>query len=59
MDENFQLKRLKCAGNDIGEPLIKERYIMKQEYYDQWVNSQGSFKYKHNIQVSSNLLNFT
>ena len=38
LDGNFQLRRLKCAGNNIGEQLIKDQFIMRQEQYDQWVN---------------------
>jgi len=50
MDGNFQLKRLKCAGNNIGEPLIKDQFIMKQEQYDEWINLYG--KQSINGQVS-------
>ena len=57
LDGNFQLRRLKCAGNDIGVPLIKDRFIMKQEQYDEWINSHYSSRHKqpiNNSQVSSN-----
>ena len=57
LDGNFQLRRLKCAGNDIGVPLIKDRFIMKQEQYDEWINSHDLSQHKQSInnsQVSSN-----
>ena len=59
LDGNFQLRRLKC-GNDISEPLIKDRFIMKQEQYDEWINSYDSSRYKQSInsQVSSNFAKF-
>ncbi|PKY60134.1 hypothetical protein RhiirA4_517405 [Rhizophagus irregularis] len=46
LDGNFQLRRLKCAGNDFDDRLIKEQFIMKQEEYDEWLIAHDSLPRK-------------
>ncbi|GES96263.1 hypothetical protein GLOIN_2v1886648 [Rhizophagus clarus] len=51
LDANFQLKRMKSAGSDIGERLIDELFILNQNKYDDWAQSSI------NIRSSSNNIN--
>ena len=37
MDGNFQLRRLKSAGNDIGHRLIVDDYIKTFDEYQNWL----------------------
>jgi len=48
LDGNFQLRRLKCAGNDIDDQLVKDRFIMKQKQFDEWIITHDSFWNKSN-----------
>ncbi|PKC68378.1 hypothetical protein RhiirA1_457291, partial [Rhizophagus irregularis] len=36
LDANFQLKRMKSAGSNIGERIIEESFILNQNKYDEW-----------------------
>ncbi|CAB4491585.1 unnamed protein product [Rhizophagus irregularis] len=39
LDANFQLKRMKSAGSNIGERIIEESFILNQNKYDEWVQN--------------------
>ena len=37
LDGNFQLRRLKSAGNDIGHRLVNDNYIKTFDEYQNWL----------------------
>jgi hypothetical protein len=39
LDGNFQLRRMKNAGSNIGERIISESFIVNQNQYDEWAQS--------------------
>ena len=47
-DGNFQLRRLKSAGNDIGHRLIEDNYIKTFDDYQNWLA-----KYYNSINVQT------
>ncbi|CAB4482642.1 unnamed protein product [Rhizophagus irregularis] len=46
LDGNFQLRRLKCAGNDINDQLVKDQFIIKQKQFDEWMITHDSSRNK-------------
>ena len=47
LDGNFQLRRLKSAGNDIGHRLIEDNYIKTFDDYQNWLAKH----YNNNVQI--------
>lgn len=54
MDANFQLKRMKSAGSNIGERIIEESFILNQNKYDEWVQNSINLSSLNTLNINNN-----
>ncbi|CAB4490608.1 unnamed protein product [Rhizophagus irregularis] len=54
LDANFQLKRMKSAGSNIGERIIEESFILNQNKYDEWVQNSINLSSLNTLNINNN-----